>query len=856
MQKVKSDMDIKQKSLDAFIILNTIIKNMRLYPPASARVADAVVRLHQYFLEMLKTEKSLIFSQSEKRILIGGEPLSEQDQGKWQVAAFLKILLEFGIQSITFDKGLEKDELSSFLEILSKKAEVLKGEGGLPRMMKEKNLTHIELNKKTTAAAKKNQQIPSGDQENAGDPDFLLLIFQSGLVKLLEQKDNLSKIEISENLVKMISILDKAARSLEKKDQDKLSQQIWKSVTVLDYDILLHLKAQKIDQYFGGALAKYFASEIAGKKAVKAPVPEEVPVKTQIPESTTAPEKTSYQNQNLNLKAPVPEEVPVKTQIPESTTAPEKTSYQNQNLNLKAPVPEEVPVKTQIPESTTAPEKTSYQNQNLNLKAPVPEEVPVKTQIPESTTARGKTSYQNQNLNLKAPVPEDVPVKTQIPESTTARGKTSYQNQILNLKEALRYLTNDYEKAFLDTPLMLALPKLFEQLDAQKDHETMGIVISRLIGNLLSKNADVRFQASTALADICAGLSHERRNKLIEKLSARLTDWIKMEPLATIPYKKICNHLQDLVHAFILEGRFAEALPILDVFINISAGFLEKNDKAREISSDIIRTLASQEHLNILFKAFNTNNPSKQAESGGVLVRLGDVARNHLLDILRDKADSDDRVRIMKLFIGVGKAAIPVIRDRIGKTAPWYYLRNLAYILGYIGNESSASTFQPLLLHENNRLRSEALKGIYRTGGKERGAILLSALPLADDRFKLNIIETLGNIKCVEAVPELLHMLKKRQSVDKSLRADQEEIICAALGSIGSPEALPALSKIAKSTSFFLISPYAEKVKVAAGIAVVSIRKKQEEIAEAMKATETAQEAKVAEAVGEDKVSI
>jgi HEAT repeat protein len=775
-------MDIKQKSLDAFIILNTIIKNMRLYPPSSARVADAIARLHQYFLEMLKTEKSLIFSQSEKRILIGGEPLSEQDQGKWQVAAFLKIFFEFGIQSITFDKGLEKDELSSFLEILSKKAEVLKGEGGLPRMMKEKNLAHIELNKKTTAAAKKNQQIPSGDnvvgdqvihpmmradpeaagnpegrQENAGDPDFLLLIFQSGLVKLLEQKDNLSKIQISENLVKMISILDKAARSLEKKDQDKISQQISKSVTVLDSDIVLHLKAQKIDQYFGGALAKYFASEIAGEKAVK---------------------------------------------------------------------------------------------------APVPEEVPVKTQIPESTTARGKTSYQNQNLNLKAPVPEEVPVKTPIPESTTAPEKTSYQNQILNLKEALRYLTNDYEKAFLDTPLMLALPKLFEQLDAQKDHETMGIVISRLIGNLLSKNADVRFQASTALADICAGLSHERRNKLIEKLSARLIDWIKMEPLATIPYKKICNHLQDLVHAFILEGRFAEALPILDVFINISAGILEKNDKAHEISSDIIRTLASQEHLNILFKAFNTNNPSKQAESGGVLVRLGDVARNRLLDILRDKADSDDRVRIMKLFIGIGKAAIPVIRDRIGKTAPWYYLRNLAYILGYIGNESSASTFQPLLLHENNRLRSEALKGIYRTGGKERGAILLSALPLADDRFKLNIIETLGNIKCVEAVPELLHMLKKRQSVDQSLRADQEEIICAALGSIGSPEALPALSKIAKSTSFFLISPYAEKVKVAAGIAVVSIRKKQEEIAEAMKATETAQEAKVAEAVGEDKVSI
>jgi HEAT repeat protein len=312
--------------------------------------------------------------------------------------------------------------------------------------------------------------------------------------------------------------------------------------------------------------------------------------------------------------------------------------------------------------------------------------------------------------------------------------------------------------------------------------------------------------------------------------------------------------LKDLVHDLIRQGRFAEAIPILDVFSNISAGILEKNDKAQEISSDIIQSLASEEHLSILFKAFKTNNPNKQVESGRVLVRLDDGAMNRLLDILRDKSDSDDRVRIMKLFIGIGKRAVPVVRDRINKTAPWYYLRNLAYILGHIGNESSASALQPLLLHENKQLRMEALKGIYRTGGKERGAILLSVLPLADDQFKLNIIEALGNAKCVDAVPELLSMLKKQRLVAPSLRADREERICASLGSIGSPEALPALSKIAKSVFFFRIHPHAAKVKIAAGIAVASIRKKQEEAAQATKATEAAQEAKAAEALDEVEV--
>ena len=209
-------MDIKQKSLDALIIMNTAIKNMRLYPPTSARVVDAVERLHRNFLDMLEKDRSLIFAQAEKKILIGGEPLSEQDQEKWQVTAFLKILLEFGVQSITFDKGLEKDELSSFLGILSKKAEVIKNEGGLPRIMKEKNLAHIWLDKKVEVPGKINKQVlsplnitddkiiqflmrlnpksaddPRKLQEMTSKPDFLLQTFQSGLSEIMAQKKDL-----------------------------------------------------------------------------------------------------------------------------------------------------------------------------------------------------------------------------------------------------------------------------------------------------------------------------------------------------------------------------------------------------------------------------------------------------------------------------------------------------------------------------------------------------------------------------------------------------------------------------------------------------------------------------------------
>lgn len=603
--------DIKQKALDALIIMNTAIKNLRLYPSTSAKIVNAVERLHRTFLDMLEKKEPLIFEKSEKNVLLCGEALSQADQEKWQVTALLKILLDFGIKNIIFNIGLEKEELNSLLEILSKRPESVKSEGDLSRIMKEKNISHIWLDKKVEVPGKINEQVLSP-------------------------------------------------------------------------------------------------------------------------------------------------------------------------LNI-----------TIVQDKTVEP--------------------------PASPAA--------------------VPVKTKNPEPAALQEKPDPQNQIIQLKEKLRSLPKDDQKPFLDAPMMSALPKIFEQLDTQKEHEAMAIIISRLVGNMFSKNADVRLQASTALAEIFEGLARERQDKLIERLSGRLIDWIKEEPLATLAYKKICNNLKTLVQSFINEGRLTEAMPILDVFSNISTGIMEKNDKAHEICLDIIRELASEENLTVLFKSFNTNNSSKQINAGGVIVRLGDGAMNRMLDILRDKVDSDERVRIMNLFIGMGRRAIPVVRDRISKVAPWYYLRNLAYILGHIGNESSAGALQPLLLHENKRLRLEALKSIYKTGGNERAHILLSVLPQADDFFKINIIETLGNAKCVEVVPELLKMLKKRRSVAPALRADLEEKICVALGSIGSPQALPVLSKIANSLSF-RIRPYAVKIKIAAGIAVVSIRKKQEEMKKKVKVEE------------------
>ena len=155
--------------------------------------------------------------------------------------------------------------------------------------------------------------------------------------------------------------------------------------------------------------------------------------------------------------------------------------------------------------------------------------------------------------------------------------------------------------------------------------------------------------------------------------------------------QKNLQQLTKTFQDFIRQGRFTETIPIMDVFNDINSRILKKNDAIRDISSEIIRNLASEEYLSILFKELHTNERNKRDEAGQILVRFGDVILSRLLDIVQEVSDSKERINVIHLIIDMGQKAIPAIKDRINnKNAAWYYLRNLAYMLGHIGNETNA----------------------------------------------------------------------------------------------------------------------------------------------------------------------
>ncbi|MGA2554502.1 MAG: HEAT repeat domain-containing protein [Smithella sp.] len=320
----------------------------------------------------------------------------------------------------------------------------------------------------------------------------------------------------------------------------------------------------------------------------------------------------------------------------------------------------------------------------------------------------------------------------------------------------------------------------------------------------------------------------EEKMDMLRKLSTQSAEWIERENAATPEFKELCRRLEVLVQEFISNGFFAEATPIINVFSKIYNGTLKKDDDIKEISLKVLRNLASTTNFNILFKEINTNEHDKKNEASQIFAEFGSLVIDKLLDSLKKDSDSKTRISIIHIIEEMGQAAIPAIKASINMNTPWYYLRNMAYVLGRIGNESSVDVLKPLLLHKEKRVCKEAFKSIVQTGGNMRGPMLLSMLFLVDQELRVDIIEALGKVKCKEAVTDLHNILKSNSTMAKNDISVPQKI-CNALGAIGSPEAIKVLTAIAESKSILGIGSYPKEVKYAAERTLAYIKRKQEE---------------------------
>jgi HEAT repeat protein len=186
----------------------------------------------------------------------------------------------------------------------------------------------------------------------------------------------------------------------------------------------------------------------------------------------------------------------------------------------------------------------------------------------------------------------------------------------------------------------------------------------------------------------------------------------------------------------------------------------------------VLGEIATEDLLDILFREFLSNEQNKQKEASHNLANIGVVPVTRLLDILRESKRSSERVLVLQLVSEIGYHAVSALIERIEQDGTWYYMRNLVLLLGRIGSEENVEILRSFVNHEDFQVQRETLKSINTIGGDRRGEILLSALPVSDERLKVSIIDTLGSLKYHDAVFPLLELLKSKSFISSKTRTE------------------------------------------------------------------------------------
>jgi HEAT repeat protein len=119
------------------------------------------------------------------------------------------------------------------------------------------------------------------------------------------------------------------------------------------------------------------------------------------------------------------------------------------------------------------------------------------------------------------------------------------------------------------------------------------------------------------------------------------------------------------------------------------------------------------------------------AEGGVILVRNGAWSADALLDRLLVEPDKGIRKVLLSLLVRIGEPAVPSIARRL-QDLPWFFLRNLCFILGEIGASATVPGLVRMLSHRENRVRREAIQALGKLratdpdGVSALGKILLS----------------------------------------------------------------------------------------------------------------------------------
>jgi hypothetical protein len=190
-----------------------------------------------------------------------------------------------------------------------------------------------------------------------------------------------------------------------------------------------------------------------------------------------------------------------------------------------------------------------------------------------------------------------------------------------------------------------------------------------------------------------------------------------------------------------------------------------------------------------------------------------------LMMILGEESRAGTRRMLCDIIVTLARDRI----DDVGVFATdgrWYLTRNVAYILGRLGDPRGMGHIARLASHRDHRVRSEAVAALASIGGQEADALLAKLLDDVDGRIRLKAVLSMSDTAVLLSLPKLLHLLARLDPMQLTFALKQE--IIASLARSRAKDAIPALVRFSQHRLAFGRRP--RTLRRLAGEAVATIQ--------------------------------
>jgi len=279
---------------------------------------------------------------------------------------------------------------------------------------------------------------------------------------------------------------------------------------------------------------------------------------------------------------------------------------------------------------------------------------------------------------------------------------------------------------------------------------------------------------------------------------------VLLEILASVlddeEYIELVGELERALPELIVDGQYISAEEILKALSEDLVPASGRSVAQREAARDVLVRFCNQHTLREVVRNLAGKQRTQIDAATRIFASLGPMAVPALLEALSQERSRPIRAHLVNMLATIGDAALSEIRKHL-RDKRWFFVRNLVWIIGEIGDPRFVPHLAIIVNHPDVRVRREAIRSMSKLRNEAAAKVLAGAIDDKDEEVQLLAIRGLGISQARSAVPRLCELMAL-----PNLTGNNTEIIRAAAvaaGRIGDGRALDACKRIARRPVLF-----------------------------------------------------